>query len=67
MRLTMNDRPTGWYYITTPKVTGMIYIEEGIIKKAPPVYEIFEGQPAANLVRWLKSKGEFGWSKFIPK
>ena len=47
-----------WWYVSSPRMTCAVKVEDGVISDAAPILRRFVGQPATNLGSWLRSQGE---------
>ena len=46
-------------WVSCRKMTGLIEVEDGIVRGGAPIFGRFVGQPVRNLRRWMRSKGEY--------
>ena len=42
-----------WWWVSTEKMTGVVHVESGIVKTAPPIMRKFVGQRFVQLLVWL--------------
>jgi hypothetical protein len=47
-----------WWYVSSPRITCAVEVEDGVIVGGAPVIKTFIGQPATNLGDWLRAQGE---------
>lgn len=47
-----------WWYVSSPRLTCAVKVEDGIITDSAPILRRFIGQPAKNLGDWLRQQGD---------
>lgn len=56
----------GWFYVSSPRLTGAVRVERGTIVETPPILKRFIGQPPANLGQWLRGHGDARFARLAP-
>jgi hypothetical protein len=52
-----------WWYVSSPRLTGAVKVEDGRVVEGPPVLRRFVGQPAKSLGSWLRQQGECSFAR----
>lgn len=47
-----------WWWVSTPKMTFAVEVNDGIVVSAAPIAHKFIGQPSVNLGAWLRKQGD---------
>jgi hypothetical protein len=50
---------SGWYWLSTERMTIGAEVRDGLIVNAAPIARKFIGQPSKNLGTWLRNQGGF--------
>lgn len=50
---------SGWWYLSTERMTVAVRLTDGIVVEAPPIVRRFLGQPSRNLGAWLRKQPGF--------
>lgn len=53
---------TGWWWVSTKRMTFAVEVTDGIVTQAAPIARKFIGQPSGNLGLWLKKQPGFRWA-----
>lgn len=49
----------GWFWLSTERATGAVFVSDGLVREAPPIWRKFIGQRPENLGRWLRKQPGF--------
>jgi hypothetical protein len=52
-------------YLSSPKMTVNVIVNNGRVETFPPIVKKFKGQPIENLIAWMQSHGSDDIGGFI--
>jgi hypothetical protein len=56
----------GWYWLSCPRFTVAVRVDDGVVREAPPIVRRFVGQSLSAMERWARTLGAVRVEKLGP-